>query len=225
MFGRLLPPKVAMFANRTDAGRKLAAALASYRGCKPLVLGLPRGGVVVAAEIARALEGELDVMLVKKLGAPGDPEMAVGAVGEDGTSFIHREIARLTGADDGYLAARVAERLAEIAEQARAYRKVKPKASPAGRVCILVDDGLATGATMIAAIQCTAAARPGSIIVAVPGGPDDTLRTIRRMPAVTEVVCLEVPGWFSGVSQLYEDFRQVEDKEVVKLLTGFAGRG
>ncbi|MBI5394814.1 MAG: hypothetical protein HZA91_05900, partial [Verrucomicrobia bacterium] len=141
--------------------------------------------------------------------------------GEDGRSFLNNTIARMTGADDSYLTDLVAERLAEIAEQARAYRKVKPKTSPAGRVCILVDDGLATGATMIAAIQCTAAARPDSIIVAVPGGPDDTLQRIRAMPEVNDVVCLEVPGWFSGVSQLYGDFRQVEDKEVVKLLESF----
>lgn len=214
-----------MFANRKDAGRKLAVALEAYRGRTPLVLGLPRGGVVVAAEIARVLEGELDVMCVKKLGAPDNPELAVGAVGEDGHPFLNGTIARMTGADDSYLTDLVGERLAEIAEQARAYRKEKPKVSPTGRVCILVDDGLATGATMIAAIQCTAAARPGSLIVAVPGGPEDTLQKIREMPEVNDVVCLEVPGWFSGVSQLYGDFRPVEDREVVRLLKEFADRG
>jgi predicted phosphoribosyltransferase len=214
-----------MFAHRKDAGRKLAAALAAYRGRKPLVLGLPRGGVVVAAEIARALEGELDVIFVKKLGAPDNPELAVGAVGEDGRPFLNGTIVRMTGADDSYLHELVAERLAEIAGQAAAYRKVKPKVPLTGRVCILVDDGLATGATMFAAIQCAAAARPDSIIAAVPGGPDDTLLKIRELSEVNDVVCLEVPGWFSGVSQLYNDFRQVEDKEVVRLLKEFAGRG
>lgn len=214
-----------MFANRKDAGRKLAAALAAYHGRRPLVLGLPRGGVVVAAEVTRALGGDLDVMFVKKLGAPDNPELAVGAVGEDGKPFINSEIARMTGADDGYLGGLVAGRLDEIRDQARAYRKVKARISPTDRVCILVDDGLATGATMIAAIQCTAAARPDSLIVAVPGGPDDTLQKLREMPEVNDVVCLEVPGWFSGVSQLYGDFRQVEDQEVVKLLKEFAERG
>ena len=211
-----------MFTNRKDAGRKLAAALAAYRGRKPLVPGPPRGGVVVAAEVARALEGELDVMFVKKLGAPDNPEPAVGAVGGDGKPFINREIARMTGADDACPGDLVAGRLAEIHEQARAYRKVKSRISPMDRVCILVDDGLATGATMIAAIQCASAARPASVIVAVPGGPDDTIERIRAMEEVSDVICLEAPGWFSGVSQLHAGFRQVSDEEVVRLLKAFA---
>ncbi|MBM3889000.1 MAG: phosphoribosyl transferase [Verrucomicrobia bacterium] len=213
-----------MFADRKDAGRKLAKALQSYASRRPLVLGLPRGGVVVAAEVARALGGELDVMFVKKLGAPGNPELAIGAIGEDGHRFLNEHVAQMTGADEDYLAELAAKRLAEIEKQARHYRAVRPKASPTGRVCMLVDDGLATGATMIAAIQTTAVAKPARIVVAVPGGPDDTMEKIKAMREVTDVVCLETPVWFSGVSQLYDDFRQVEDDEVVALLKEFAGQ-
>ncbi len=212
-----------MFANRTDAGRKLAAALQRHRGRNPLVLGLPRGGVLVAAEMARALHGELDVLFVKKLGAPDNPELAIGAVGEDGKPFLNSGLARMTGADDRYVKNLVTERLAEIREQARAYRAVAAKRSPAGRLCLLVDDGLATGATMIAAIQTTALQQAASIIVAVPGGPDDTVEQLRSMREVADVVCLETPAWFRGVSQLYDDFRQVSDEEVIKVLRGFSG--
>ncbi|MCX6910940.1 MAG: phosphoribosyltransferase family protein [Verrucomicrobia bacterium] len=210
-----------MFVNRQDASRKLAKALHSYRGQQPLVLGLPRGGVVVAAEAARALGGELDVLFVKKLGAPGNPELAIGAIGENGKPCLN-EVARMFAADDGYVSKLAARKLEEIRGQARLYRAVKKKSSLAGRLCILVDDGLATGASMIAAIQAVHAERPASIVVAVPVGPDDTLAKIREMPEVTDVICLEVPAWFSGVSQIYDDFEQVEDGVVVEVLKKFA---
>ena len=210
-----------MFANRHDAGCKLAKALHSYRGQQSLVLGLPRGGVVVAAEVARALGGELDVLLVKKLGAPGNPELALGAIGEDGRPCLN-DVAQMFGADNDYVSELAARRLKEIRDQAKLYRAVKKKSSPAGRLCILVDDGLATGATMIAAIQSVYAKRPASIVVAAPVGPDDTLAKIREMAEVTDVICLEVPAWFSGVSQVYDDFEQVEDEKVVELLKEFA---
>jgi len=210
-----------MFANRDDAGRKLARTLHSYRGQHPLVMGLPRGGVVVAAEVARALGGELDVLFVKKLGAPGNPELAIGAIGEDGKPCLN-EVARMFRTENNYVSELAARRLEEIRDQAKLYRAVKKKSSPAGRVCILVDDGLATGATMIAAIQAVHAERPAFIVVAVPVGPDDTLAKIREMPEITDVICLEVPAWFSGVSQVYDDFEQVEDGAVVEVLKEFA---
>lgn len=211
-----------MFANRQDAGRKLAKALHSYRGQHPLVLGLPRGGVVVAAEVAQALGGELDVLFVKKLGAPANPELAIGAIGEDGKPCLNDDIAKMLGVNDEYVSKLAARRLEEIHGQARLYRAVKRKSSPAGRICVLADDGLATGATMIAAIQAVYAERPASIVVAVPVSPDDTLAKIREMRKVSDVVCLEVPTWFSGVSQVYDDFEQVEDAKVVELLKEFA---
>ena len=205
-----------MFKNRQDAGRQLARALERYRAARPLVLGLPRGGVIVAAEIARALGGDLDVLLVKKLRAPGNPELALGAVSEDGHVYINRE---LTDPDDPYLQNEIQERRAEMAQQQRRYRAVKPRLSPTGRTAILVDDGLATGATMIAAVQATALAQPAQLVVAVPVSPPDALGKLETAHAV---VCLETPWDFRGVGQFYEDFTQVEDEIVIQLLKEFA---
>ena len=210
-----------MFANRQDAGRQLARLLHSYRGQHPLVMGLPRGGVIVAAEVARAIGGELDVLFIKKLGAPGNPELAIGAIGEDGKPCLN-DVARMSGVSNDYVSELAARKLEEIRKQALLYRAVRKKSTPAGRHCILVDDGLATGATMIAAIQAVHAGRPASIAVAVPVSPEDTLANIREMSEVTDVICLQVPSWFSGVSQVYSDFDQVEDGTVVELLKQFA---
>lgn len=184
-------------------------------------MGLPRGGVVVAAEVARAIEGELDVLFIKKLGAPGNPELAIGAIGEDGKPRLN-DVARMSGVSVDYVSGLAARKLEEIRKQALLYRAVKKKSTPTGRCCILVDDGLATGATMIAAIRAVHAERPASIVVAVPVSPDDTLASIREMAEVTDVICLQVPSWFSGVSQVYNDFDQVEDRTVVELLKQFA---
>ena len=210
-----------MFRDRTDAGQRLAQALERYRSDRPLVLGLPRGGVVVAAEIARALAGDLDVLLVKKLRAPDNPELAIGALCEEGHTWLNDELLRLTGVNKRYFNAEIEERLAEMSGQCRRYRKVKPLVPPDNRTVILVDDGLATGATMIAAAQAVSLSVPRRIIVAVPVGPLDTLNAIHRLPQVNEVECLETPAWFSGVGQFYEDFAQIEDEEVMDILRRF----
>ncbi len=204
-----------MFKNRQDAGRQLARALEEYRTARPLVLGLPRGGVIVAAAIARALGGDLDVLLVKKLRAAGNPELALGAVSEDGQVYINRE---LTDSDDPHLQNEIQERSAEMARQQRCYRTVKPRLSPTGRTAILVDDGLATGATMIAAVQATALAQPTQLVVAVPVSPPDVLD---KLETACAVVCLETPWDFQGVGQFYDDFTQVEDEIVIQLLKEF----
>lgn len=211
-----------MFANREDAGRQLARALERFRGERPLVLGLPRGGVVVGAEIARALGGDLDVLLVKKLRAPGNPELALGAVGEDGHIYINPAVASLIGSTDAYLPAELAERRAEMAAQQRRYREVRPRVSPEGRTVILVDDGLATGATMIAGIQATTLARPSRLVVAVPVSPPEVARKIEELKPVDEFVCLETPWDFQGVGQFYDDFTQVDDETVIGILKQFA---
>lgn len=210
-----------MFADRTDAGRQLADKLQSFQVEHPLILALPRGGVVVAAVIARALHCDLDVSLVKKLRAPRDPELAVGALSEDGFPYINKDVAQTTGADESYLQYEIKERRAEIIAQQESYRKIKPHIPVTGRTAILVDDGLATGATMIAAVQATALARPAKLVVAVPVSPPDTVRTLKAMPQLDEVICLSTPPWFSGVGQFYEDFTQVSDDEVVALLRNF----
>jgi len=142
-----------MFADRTDAGQRLAEAVRKFEAAHPLVLALPRGGVVVGAEVARALRCDFDVLLVKKLRALGNPELALGAVCEAGHCYVNPQVQQITGVDQAYLERETAARLAEIAEQRKLYRVIKPKIPTAGRVVLLVDDGLATGATMIAAIQ------------------------------------------------------------------------
>ncbi len=214
-----------MFADRADAGRQLARALTRLRAEKPLILALPRGGVIVGAEIARALAGELDVMLVKKLRAPDNPELALGAVAEDGHYFVNEEVQRLTGANEDYLRTECETRLAEMEAQHRRYRQVRPRIDPTNRHVILVDDGLATGSTMIAAAQAVALAKPARVVVAVPVSPPDTIDLIRGMDEVQEVICLDTPAWFSGVGQFYENFTQVEDAEVEAILKRFAKAG
>lgn len=196
----------------------MALALTHHRDPRLLVLGLPRGGVVVAAEVARALDAELDVVLCKKLRAPGNPELAVGAVSEGGETFLNADVYEYLDVDESYLEREKQQRLAEMRKQIAVYRAVRPKASVAGRPLILVDDGLATGATMIACIQSTAMSHPRSIMVAVPGGAPDTVEKIRFTREVDDVLCPVTPSLFYGVGQLYESFDQVEDEEVIRLL-------
>jgi predicted phosphoribosyltransferase len=210
-----------MFRDRTDAGQKLAQALERLRASRPLVLGLPRGGVVVGAEIARTLACDLDVLLVKKLRAPDNPELAIGALCEEGQPWLNKELVHRAGVDQAYLNAEIAERASEMAAQSRRYRKTKPRVPPNGRSVILVDDGLATGATMIAAAQAISTFGSRDIIVAVPVGPPDTVAALRKLPQVHEVECLHTPLWFAGVGQFYDDFSQVEDEEVMDILRRF----
>jgi putative phosphoribosyl transferase len=211
-----------MFKDRIDAGRKLADALQQFASSHPLVLALPRGGVVVGAEIAHKLGCELDVLLVKKLRAPENPELAFGAIGEDGHSFVNQRIAQMVGTDQSYIDGEIKERHVEIKQQSRAYRKVRPRISPAGRTVILVDDGLATGATMIAAVQTISLSNPQKIVVAAPVSSPEALQTLKSMPEVNDVVCLSTPEWFGGVGQFYRDFTQVSDEEVIEILKAFA---
>lgn len=211
-----------MFRDRADAGRQLAAGLLRFKPLQPLVLALPRGGVVTGAEIAHALSGDLDALLVKKLRAPGNPELALGAICEEGRVHLNEDVVRMTGASASYLKAECRERLAEMAVQRDRYRAVRPRAPITRRTVILVDDGLATGATMIAAIQTTVLAGPTNLVVAVPVSPPETIAVIEAMKEVDEVSCLDTPAWFGGVGQFYEDFTQVDDDKVVQILKEFA---
>ena len=213
-----------LFNDRVDAGRQLAGRLEKHRASNPLILALPRGGVVVGAEIARALGCDLDVMLVKKLRAPGNPELAIGAISEEGRVHLNEEVARLSGADAAYIERERTTRMAEMAEQKMLYRAVRSRIDPIGRAAILADDGLATGASMIAAIQAAAQGRPAKLMVAVPVSPPETLETIGAMDEVDEVVCLAAPDGFAGVGQFYQEFDQVPDEDVVAILRQFAGK-
>jgi predicted phosphoribosyltransferase len=210
-----------VFESRLDAGRQLAQALSVYRGKNPLVLAVPRGAVPMAAEIARALEGELDVVLVRKLRAPYSPEFAVGAVDETGWVYV-ADHAAAAGADEAYLEEEKARQMDTLRRRRREYTPAHPPVDPRGRIAIVVDDGIATGASMIAALHAVRAKRPAKLVCAVPVAPPDSLAAIR--PYADEVVCLEAPEFFQAVGQFYRHFEQVEDDEVVALLARTGGR-
>jgi len=206
------------FTNRASAGRLLGERLIHLRGQHPLVLGIPRGGVPVAAPVASALDGDLDVLLVRKLRTPGAPEVAMGAIDELG------HVLRLPhDADQARDPQSKADWDAEVATQAAAIRTrrqllsgVRPPAVLRGRLVILVDDGVATGATMRAAVDAAKRQGASRVIVALPVAAADALEGLDRV--ADEVVCLHVPAWFTGVGAFYDDFGEVSDAEVVALL-------
>lgn len=206
-----------VFEDRTDAARQLVAALARYRGKHPLVLAIPRGAVPMGRLIADALGGELDVVLVRKLGAPGNPEFAVGAVDEAGWEYI-ADYAAEVGASKTYLAEEADAQLATMRARRATYTPARAPIDPAGRVVIVVDDGLATGATMMAALHSVRARGPKRLVCAVPVAAPESLEKVR--PHADEVVCLDTPAAFHAVGQFYCTFGQVEDREVVAALAG-----
>lgn len=210
-----------MFRDRNDAASRLARQLKAYRGRNPLILAIPRGAVPMAKIIADALQGELDVVLVRKLRAPHQPELAIGSVNENGWTY-KADHAELHGADRDYLEAEERVQLEAIRQRRAQYTPVRPSVDPAGRIVIVIDDGLATGATMIAALQGLRAAKPEKLICAVPVSPPDTLTQIADL--ADEVVCLETPADFQAVGQFYQHFAQVGDDEVIEILKSSTGK-
>ncbi|MGZ5095115.1 MAG: phosphoribosyltransferase [Burkholderiales bacterium] len=204
-----------VFSSRLDAAHRLAVALAQYRGRNPLVLAIPRGAVEMGRVLADALEGELDVVLVRKLRSPYNPEFAVGAIDETGWSYV-AEYARSAGADQAYLEKEKETQLQLLQQRRALYTPARAPIDPKGRVVIIVDDGLATGATMIAALHSARAKQPKRIVCAIPVAAPDSLDRVQ--PYADEIVCLQAPPAFHAVAQFYSEFRQIEDEEVVALL-------
>ncbi|MEU1215870.1 phosphoribosyltransferase family protein [Streptomyces sp. NPDC005791] len=210
-----------LFADRTDAGRRLAVALRHLERRDPVVLGLPRGGVPVAYEVAQALGAPLDVIVVRKLGVPHHPELGFGAIGEGGVRVISDEIVRRAGVRGKDLVAVERAEEAELVRRAQAYREGRPRLSLKGRAVVVVDDGVATGATARAACQVVRAQGAAHVVLAVPVASPDV--AARLGEDVDEVVCLSTPSFFSAVGEWYRDFSQTSDEEVVSLLARATG--
>lgn len=205
-----------MFRNREDAGLQLADMLRDMPLHNPVVLGIPRGGVVVAAVLARELGAELDVVLARKLRAPDQCELAIGSISEDGEVYLNRLGQEIADESPEYLKEEQEYQLAEIARRKRLFRQVRPHVSVAGRTVIVTDDGIATGSTMLAALHVVKAEKAAEVIVAVPVGSPERLEEVGRW--CDKIVCLREPGNFWAIGQFYQDFSQVEDSEVIELL-------
>jgi predicted phosphoribosyltransferase len=204
-----------MFRNREDAASQLASRLSAYQDQRPLVLAIPRGAVPMGKILARQLKGDFDVVLVRKLHAPFQPELAIGAIDESGWRTIAPHAADV-GADAGYIEEEARRQLRLLHERRALYSPQRTPIDPAGRVVIVVDDGLATGATMIAALHSVRRLHPARLVCAVPVASPESLH--RVTPLADEVVCLHAPEHFQAVGQFYLDFPQVEDDEVIRQL-------
>jgi predicted phosphoribosyltransferase len=207
---------MAYFSDRVDAGKRLAAALTDFSGRDGVVLAIPRGGVVVGYEIAEALDLPLDVIIPHKLGAPDNPELAIGAVAEDGSAVLDEKLVVYLGVEEGYIEAEKTRQKAEIERRLKVYRQDMPPRTLKGKDVMVVDDGIATGSTMKAALLSVKNQGAKSVTVAIPVGPPSTIDELKRM--ADRVICLYTPEYFQAIGQFYSDFSQTSDEEVIELL-------
>jgi predicted phosphoribosyltransferase len=209
------------FLNRSEAGRKLAVALSKYKDRQPVILALPRGGVPVAAEVVTALNAPLDLVIVRKLGVPFQRELAMGAVVDGGNPIVVRneEVIEATGIDEADFEAVCSAELAEIERRRERYLGDRERVAVAGRTAIVIDDGVATGATTRAALQAVRTRNPKTLVLAVPVAPTESLEILRR--EVDDLVCLEDYELFGAIGFYYRDFRQLSDEEVIEMLRRF----
>lgn len=210
-----------MFQSREQAARLLAHELIEYKGRNPLVLGIPRGAVPMAAIIAAELEGELDVVLVHKLGAPSQPELAIGAVNETGDVYLVDYVQEL-GISAEFIEKERKAQVSSLQQRRALYTPHRPPVEPAGRTVIVVDNGIATGATMISALRTLRRRKPAQLVAAAAVAPAVTVATLRA--EADRVVCLEVPAEFFAVGEFFEDFSQVTDEAVISILNRTAPR-
>ncbi len=212
------------FMDRSDAGRKLAQALLAYKDQQPVILALLRGGVPVAAEVAAALDAPLDLILVRKIGVPMQPELAMGAVVDGGVPIVVRndDVIRMAGVDEAEFDAIRDRELAEIERRRRLYLGNRAPANVAGRIAIVIDDGIATGATTRAALRATRIRKPSKLVLATPVAPTDTLVDLGE--EADDVICLEDHEFFGAIGFYYADFRQLSDREVKDIVARFPAR-
>lgn len=212
-----------IFSNRTEAGMKLTQALNKYKDHKGVVvLGLPRGGIPVAYEVANGLNADMDVFVVRKVGAPYNEEFAIGAVAQGGGVYLDKETSKILGIPDEAVKKIIEKKLKEVDERVKRFAGGLSRIALKGKTLILVDDGVATGATMKAAIEVLRQKQPKSLVVAIPVAPPSTVVELRDV--ADEVVCLYEDGGFMAVGQYYSDFTQVEDDEVLQILEKFRAK-
>jgi predicted phosphoribosyltransferase len=208
--------EMAYFSDRVNAGKRLASVLTEFAGKNAIVLAIPRGGVVVGYEISKALHLPLDVIIPHKIGAPGNPELAIGAMTEDGTIILDEALIAYIGVPKSYIKEESERQKHEIERRLKMYRQNEPYPNLEGREVIIVDDGIATGSTMKAALSSVKNRGARTVTVAVPVGPPSTIKELKRQ--ADRVVCPYTPEYFQAIGQFYTDFNQTTDEEVIKLL-------
>ncbi|HBG27943.1 MAG: hypothetical protein A2Y10_18280 [Planctomycetes bacterium GWF2_41_51] len=203
------------FQNRIEAGKLLLNYLEKFKTDKTVVLGIPRGGVIIANEIAVGLKAAMDIVLTHKIGAPGNKELAVGAISENGSLFVNESIADYVGADQPYIEREKKYQLQEIESKVQLYREILPKLELKEKIVIITDDGVATGATMQAALWAIRQKKPEKLILALPVGPEDAITKLSK--DADDTICLKTPQYFEALNRFYIEFNQVEDEHLLRI--------